>query len=161
MTNCVLMWGLGSTSDCGHTPRTKATPIQYVPYFPFTLLYILHVQYTMKGWFTLSHLPVQGGVLNKGKNYSQLYRNWVHSDVRRICSRPIILWDANITVWNYKIAQWFQFLLQRTGPPCGWWSDNFSSNYSPWGDSDVTGHSLVFCSILSFISAEMLANSCV
>jgi hypothetical protein len=132
MTNCVLMWGLGSTSDCGHTPRTKATLIQYVPYFLFTVLYILHVQYTMKGWFTLSHLPEQEEVFNKAKNYSQLYSSWVHSVVRGyvllFCETQTsqfktikLLIDSNFCYRerDYHAADCL----------------TFSCNYSPWGNS--------------------------
>lgn len=146
-------WGRPATAVIH--PRTKATPIQYVPCFPFTLLYILQVQYNMESWFTLSHLPVQGEVSNNGKNYSKLYRSWDHSEVCRLCT--IIPWDANITAWSSKIAHWFQFPLQRREPRCGRESDNILCNYSP---ISVTGHSSVFCHILSLISADMLRNSC-
>jgi hypothetical protein len=131
MTNCVLMSWLGLTSDCGHTPRTKATPIQYVPCFPFTVLYILHAQHNMKSWFTLSHQPVQGEVCNNGKITVKCTEAAAMARYGWLCTT--IPWDANITAWSYKIAHWFQFLLQRTEPRCGWLSDNiFVKLLSQW-----------------------------
>lgn len=156
MTNCVLMSGLGSTSDCGHTPPNKSHP-----YSICTLLSIhiaLHptssIQYE-ELVHTVTPTSERGG-FNNGKNYSQLYRSWDHSEVWGLCT-TIIPWDANITAWSYKIAHWFQFPLQRTEPRWGWESNNILCNYSP---ISVTGHGLVFCHILSLISTDMLGNSC-